>query len=442
MIRKIVNNLGKYPPRSFNSLKYSFGKRPEKSRSKNYSSSKKYNRQSKKLEPESFDNFQRRTIPKKPQFLLDDQSKQLDNDKTNAPMLEEIQQEETIEYRFDEELGMIVPIQRTDPSVPLKNLENERQVSIEQKQFEDAKLELQRQDKGKSLVKSMGRTIQLEAPKVKLTKYLSGASVMSTRAAKKLVKAGHILVNKKRVYENVKVSDYDKVEIWSKDGTKYVGKEDARLWIFYKPRGLVCTDFDPERRLTVMDYLRESGQILGTPKQLKSLNPKLKKNNKFDYEEIKREDAGEHRNIDVIEHVISVGRLDFNSEGLLLLTNDGDLARALELPSNKVERVSLIQKLFLTFFQEYRVRVYGRMNDEKLEKIREGSIINGEQYGPFIAHVDKYQTRNTWLNIKMNQGKNREIRKIMQKNQLRVNRLQRKRYGPYTLMGVSHPLID
>jgi 23S rRNA pseudouridine2605 synthase len=203
-------------------------------------------------------------------------------------------------------------------------------------------LELQRQDKGKSLVKSMGRTIQLEAPKVKLTKYLSGASVMSTRAAKKLVKAGHILVNKKRVYENVKVSDYDKVEIWSKDGTKYVGKEDARLWIFYKPRGLVCTDFDPERRLTVMDYLRESGQILGTPKQLKSLNPKLKKNNKFDYEEIKREDAGEHRNIDVIEHVISVGRLDFNSEGLLLLTNDGDLARALELPSNKVERVSLI----------------------------------------------------------------------------------------------------
>jgi hypothetical protein len=75
MIRKIVNNLGKYPPRSFNSLKYSFGKRPEKSRSKNYSSSKKYNRQSKKLEPESFDNFQRRTIPKKPQFLLDDQSK-------------------------------------------------------------------------------------------------------------------------------------------------------------------------------------------------------------------------------------------------------------------------------------------------------------------------------------------------------------------------------
>ena len=86
--------------------------------------------------------------------------------------------------------------------------------------------------------------------------------------------------------------------------------------------------------------------------------------------------------------------------------------------------------------QEYRVRVFGRFDDKKLEKVREGAIIDGEQYGPFWANVDSYQTRNTWLNIKMHQGKNREIRKIMQKNSLRVNRLQRKRYGPYTLTDV------
>ena len=129
-----------------------------------------------------------------------------------------------------------------------------------------------KKNKGKSMVKAMGRKIEIEAPKIKLTKYLSGASVISTRAAKRLIKEGNILVNKKRVYENMRVSDYDRVEIWTKNGLKYVGKEDARLWVFYKPRGLVCTDFDPQGRLTVMDYLRESGQILGTPKQLKSLN--------------------------------------------------------------------------------------------------------------------------------------------------------------------------
>ena len=121
----------------------------------------------------------------------------------------------------------------------------------------------------------------IEAPKIKLTKYLSSASVMSTRAAKRLIEEGNILVNKKKVKENILVSDYDKVEIFTKDGAKYVGKEDTRIWVFYKPRGIVCTADDPEGRITVMDYLRESNQILGNKKQLKSLNQKTKANSKM-----------------------------------------------------------------------------------------------------------------------------------------------------------------
>ena len=101
------------------------------------------------------------------------------------------------------------------------------------------------------------------------------------------------------------------------------------------------------------------------------------------------------------EHVASVGRLDFNSEGLMLLTNNGDLARQLELPSNQIVRT-------------YKVRVFGRLEQDKLESIRKGCLIKGVQYGPFLScDIVNRQTRNTWLRISMVTGKNREIRKIM-----------------------------
>ena len=110
-------------------------------------------------------------------------------------------------------------------------------------------------------------------------------------------------------------------------------------------------------------------------------------------------------------HVISVGRLDYLSEGLMIITNDGELARALEMPNYSVERA-------------YRVRVFGRMFDEvKLQKLRQGVTINGKKYGPFVIEVEKRQNTNTWLHIKMYEGKNNEIRRIMRKFSLRVNRL-------------------
>ena len=162
-----------------------------------------------------------------------------------------------------------------------------------------------------------------------------------------------------------------------------VRPERHRTYLADKPRNLMCTSHDPEGRPTLVEWAAQMGA-----------DPRLR--------------------------LYTVGRLDYDSEGLILLTNDGDLARALELPSNKIERT-------------YRVRVFGNLDEDKLVKIRKGAVINGVQYGPFWCEVDKYQTRNTWLNIKMNQGKNREIRRIMQKHSLRVNRLKRTHYGPFSL---------
>ena len=105
----------------------------------------------------------------------------------------------------------------------------------------------------------------------------------------------------------------------------------------------------------------------------------------------------------------------------MVITNDGELARALEMPNYSVERA-------------YRVRVFGRMFDEaKLAQLRKGIIMNGKKYGPYIIEVEKRQNTNTWLHIKLYEGKNNEIRRVMRKFSLRVNRLQRVRFGPYTI---------
>lgn len=127
--------------------------------------------------------------------------------------------------------------------------------------------------------------------------------------------------------------------------------------------------------------------------------------------------------------MISVGRLDFLSEGLLIITNDGDLARALEMPTYSVER-------------QYRVRVFGRtFDDAKLSKIRQGFTqeSTGRRFGPYIAEVEKRQSTNTWIHMKLWTGKNNEIRRVMRRLSLRVNRLQRIRYGPYHIGLVPEP---
>ena len=133
------------------------------------------------------------------------------------------------------------------------------------------------------------------------------------------------------------------------------------------------------------------------------------------------------KDLGIHQHVISVGRLDYLSEGLLIITNDGELARALELPSYNIERA-------------YLVRVFGRtFSDQKLAKIREGCVMNGRKYGPYVVEVTNRQNTNTWLHMKLFEGKNNEIRRVMRKHSLRVNRLKRVQYGPYTLQLIPNP---
>jgi len=172
------------------------------------------------------------------------------------------------------------------------------------------------------------------------------------------------------------VSDPTAVEV---DGKPLPAPAEARLYRYHKPPGLVTTHRDEQGRETVFDTL---------PPQ--------------------------------IGRVVSVGRLDLNSEGLLLLTNDGGLARELELPSNEWVRT-------------YRVRVFGFVDDYKLTALKDGITIEGVKYGPIDARIEKKTGRNAWLIVSLTEGKNREIRRVMEHMELQVNRLIRTHYGPFRL---------
>jgi 23S rRNA pseudouridine2605 synthase len=173
----------------------------------------------------------------------------------------------------------------------------------------------------------------------RVSKRLSRMGICSRRVAEELIERGMIKVDGKIIKDNMKVTNENLLQVSSKTGVYTPVKENTRIWLFHKPMNMVTTHHDPQGRLTVFHRLRDLG-----------LN---------------------------IPHIISVGRLDFLSEGLLILTNDGDLSRALELPSYRLER-------------SYRVRVFGRMfNEEKLKMIRSGMVMNGLKYRPYICEVEK-----------------------------------------------------
>ena len=168
----------------------------------------------------------------------------------------------------------------------------------------------------------------------------------------------------------------DKIAV---DGKLLQEKAAARLWLYHKPAGLVTTHKDPQGRATVFEKLpRELGRV------------------------------------------ISVGRLDLNSEGLLLLTNDGALARNLELPSTG-------------WIRRYRVRVYGAIAPSMLEQMKDGVTVDGIQYGSVEAELDSQKGNNSWLTVSLTEGKNREIRKIFEHFGCKVSRLLRLSYGPFQL---------
>jgi 23S rRNA pseudouridine2605 synthase len=211
----------------------------------------------------------------------------------------------------------------------------------------------------------------------RIAKVLARAGIASRRGSEQLIADGRVTVNGKTLTSPaLNVAPKDRIAV---DGKPVGEPEKTRLWRYHKPTGLVTSHKDPEGRDTVFQKL---------PKEL--------------------------------GRVISIGRLDLNSEGLLLLTNNGELSRALELPSTGWAR-------------RYRVRAFGRVTEVELEKLRKGITAEGVKYGPIEVEIEREQGGNKWLNVSLREGKNREIRKALAAVGMTVNRLIRISYGPFQL---------
>ncbi len=220
----------------------------------------------------------------------------------------------------------------------------------------------------------------------RIAKVLARAGVCSRRDAERMIEAGRISVNGVLLTSPaLNVTSTDKIIV---DGKPLPSREPTRLWRYHKPRGKVTTARDPEGRPTVFDAL---------PKDL--------------------------------PRVISIGRLDVNTEGLLLLTNDGELARKLELPSTGWAR-------------RYRVRAYGRTDQAKLDALQKGIEVDGIRYGPIQARLERDQGTNVWINMTLREGKNREIKRVLEKLGLDVNRLIRTSYGPFQLGDLEEGVVQ
>lgn len=213
--------------------------------------------------------------------------------------------------------------------------------------------------------------------KERIAKIMAGAGLCSRRVAEEWILDGRVSVNgEKLTTPAFTVSQSDIITI---DGKPIGTKQETRLWCYHKPIGLVTTHKDPQGRPTVFEKLPS-----------------------------------------YLPRVISVGRLDLNSEGLLLLTTDGELARRLEHPTMGWKR-------------KYRVRIHGILTPEIQKKIEKGITIKGIKYAPCSIEVERTQGTNSWLQITLTEGKNREIRNIMAHFSLPVTRLIRISYGPFQL---------
>jgi 23S rRNA pseudouridine2605 synthase len=211
----------------------------------------------------------------------------------------------------------------------------------------------------------------------RIAKAIARAGLASRREAEAWIVAGRVAVNGAVITSPaLDVTAEDHITV---DGAPLPQRERTRLFLYHKPRGLVTTHVDPQGRPTVFASL---------PKNL----PRL----------------------------ISVGRLDANTEGLLPLTNDGGLARALELPATG-------------WLRRYRVRAHGRVRQDTLDRLRSGITIDGVRYGPIEATLDREQGTNVWLTFAMREGKNREVKNVLGHLGLRVNRLIRVSFGPFQL---------
>lgn len=223
-------------------------------------------------------------------------------------------------------------------------------------------------------------------PSERIAKVMARAGVASRRESERIIEAGRVSVNGKRLKTPAfLVSERDTIEV---DGKPIADKEPPRLWRYHKPAGLVTSHNDERGRDTVFDKLPEK-----------------------------------------LPRVISIGRLDLTSEGLLLLTNDGELARQLELPSTNWTR-------------RYRARAYGKTNQAKLDQLKAGIEIDGIPTGPIEATLESERGDNVWIEVVIREGKNREVRRALESIDLKVNRLIRTSYGPFQLLDLQRGAVE
>jgi 23S rRNA pseudouridine2605 synthase len=221
---------------------------------------------------------------------------------------------------------------------------------------------------------------------MRIAKAMAHAGLCSRRDAERWIEAGRVAVNGKVLTTPAHVvGASDKIAV---DGKPLPQAQALRLWRYHKPKGLVTSHKDPQGRKTVFE----------------ALPPELPR-------------------------VVSVGRLDLNTEGLLLLTTDGALARHLELPSTG-------------WLRRYRVRAHGRVTQEALDALRDGISIDGVHYGPVEARIDREQGSNLWLTLALREGKNREVKRLAEQLGLVVNRLIRVSFGPFALGDLAPGAVE
>ena len=220
----------------------------------------------------------------------------------------------------------------------------------------------------------------------RIAKVLARAGLSSRRGAESMIAAGRVSVNGKKIDSPaLNVTDSDRITV---DGKVISEPEPERMWLYNKPIGLVSSDADEKGRRTIYDALPDD-----------------------------------------LPRVMSIGRLDINSEGLLLLTNDGGIKRKLELPSTG-------------WMRRYRVRINGRPTDATLDPLRKGITVDGERFQPMQITLDRQQGANAWLTVGLREGKNREIRRAMESIGLVVNRLIRISYGPFQLGDLKSGAVE
>ncbi|PHR61778.1 MAG: pseudouridine synthase [Robiginitomaculum sp.] len=215
----------------------------------------------------------------------------------------------------------------------------------------------------------------------RIAKFLARAGIESRRGVERMIEAGRITVDGTRLTTPAFfVTGNERIAV---DGNVVEAAQDTRLWRYHKPTGLVTSHADEKGRDTVFDAMPDD-----------------------------------------MPRVISVGRLDLNSEGLLLLTNDGALARKLELPKTGWTRT-------------YKVRAYGQTDQKRLDRLAKGVMLDGRRTGPIMATLLPGSGNNVWIKVQLTEGKNREVRRAMESIDLQVNRLIRTSFGPFELGGLA-----